>query len=280
MYLVLNKKTNRFVLCDGVDEAWKAMTDMLLAHYPRGDINILSADEDNLKSVEAFAGMLGELLPEETSHFKRSPDDCYIAVSILALVPDKRDINASVELTFPVTLQEYDGICQSSWVPDELSNFIIKKVQKSLRTAKRWPEIVASCYGFNWVDTFMTNIMEEALHSLPDEEIPEGIRKGEYGHYMRKQILVNHDTCFLQSDVPVRWVGYGVNGEKLAEVITTLDMTNGNIESADFPDEVVCKIGADIKAARVFFEDFSSVDCDTEEDLLRLCTDENSVHPK
>lgn len=280
MYLVLNKKTHLFTRCNGVDEAWKVMTDMLMDHSFRADIDVLSVEEENVKSAEAFAEMLGEPLPEESTPFPQSPDDCYIAVNIFALGPGERDINASVDLTFPVTMQEYDGICQGSWVPDELRDFIIKKAQSALQTAKRWPEVVGSCYEFNWGDAFMTDILEEALHAIPDEEVPDGIRKGQYGQYMRKQIIVNHDACFLQPDAPVRWVGYDTNGKQVAAVDTTLDMTSGSIDDFAFPDEVTAKIGADIVAARVFFEDGSSVDCNREEDFMKLREDENSVHLK
>ena len=87
MYLVLNKKTHLFTRCNGVDEAWKVMTDMLMDHSFRADIDVLSVEEENVKSAEAFAEMLGEPLPEESTPFPQSPDDCYIASISLLWAP-------------------------------------------------------------------------------------------------------------------------------------------------------------------------------------------------
>lgn len=271
-YYVLNKKTHLFTSCDSVDEAWKVVTDMLLEHSFRADIDIISTDEEKVKSVEAFAKKLGKSLPEETSPFQQSKDDFYISVNILALVPGEPTINNSVDLTFPVTKQEFDSILENN----NVDLFIMNKAEKVLQTAKRWPEVVGSCYDFNWGDAFMTDILEEALHAIPDEEVPDGIRSGRYGHYARMRITVNHDTCFLPFDVPVCWVGYGANGEEIAKISASLDMTSGSIKSSDLSDEVV----ANTKAARIFFKDGSSVDCDKDEDFMKLCEDESSVHLK
>ena len=277
-YFVLNKKTSKFIKCDGVDAAWNIMTDVLMDHYSRADIDILSVEDGNVKSPEAFAEMLAETLPEEVSPFPQSPDDCYIAVNIVAQVPDEPYDCFNVELVFPVTLQEYGRIYQSRGEAEELEPFIIEKVQNALQTAKRWREIVTSCYDFNWGDCFMSDILDEALQAIPEDEVPEEIRAGKRGHYLQRTIIVNHDTCFLQEDVPVDWVGYGHDGEKVADFAALLDMTCGDLYDMS-PDGMRDKISRDVKSARIFFKDGSSIDLDEEDGFMKLCEDADSVHP-
>ena len=90
---------------------------------------------------------------------------------------------------------------------------------------------------------------------------------------MLRTIVVNHDSILLPSYAPVHWVGYK-NGEKIIDIATELDMTSGQVDDSNITSEDIAKIDS----AAVFFKDGSSVDCNAEEEWLKLSESYDAVH--
>ena len=84
---------------------------------------------------------------------------------------------------------------------------------------------------------------------------------------------MNHDSLLLPFDVPVHWVGYK-DGVKIVDVATYLDMTSGQVDDSNIASEDLAKIDS----AAVFFKDGSSVDCNAEEEWLKLSESSDAVH--
>lgn len=269
-FYVLNTKTQRYTLCDSAEAALEKAKDMLLEHSARNDIEVLSVEDKGIANIEQFAMQMDAELPEENTPFHESPDNCYVALNIVTQIAESNGYASNLGYTFPVTAEEFERIKSSSRA---MERFVVSKIKETIQSAKYWPEVVLSCYDFNWGDAFCSDIVDAALRTIPEEEVPSAIQSGENGQYMLHTIVVNHDSILLPYDVPVHWVGYK-NGVKIVDVATYLDMTSGQVDDSNITNDDLAKIDS----AAVFFKDGSSVDCNAEEEWLKLSESSDAVH--
>ena len=269
-FYVLNAKTEQYTICDSAEAALEKAKGMLLEHSARKDIEILSVEDGGIANIEQFASQMNAELAEENTPCPTSPDDCYVALNIVAQIAESDGDAFDQGYTFPVTAEDFERIKSSSRAMEQ---FVVSKIKEAIQSAKYWPEVVFSCYGFNWGDGFCSDVVDAALHTIPEEEVPAAIRSGELGQYMLRTIVVNHDSILLPSYAPVHWAGYK-NGEKIIDIATELDMTSGQVDDSNITSEDIAKIDS----AAVFFKDGSSVDCNAEEEWLKLSESYDAVH--
>lgn len=198
-------------------------------------------------------------------------DGYYMTINVIAHILAPHSVVSNLTYTFPVTKAEFNYL--NSYDEQEIETFLASKIKDAIQSAKYWPEVVQSCYDFNWGDCASSDIVDNALKTISEDAIPAAVRNGNLSHYGCRTIVVNHDTVLLPTCANVRWVGYK-NGKIKVERETQLDMTTGDVDDFNMHDDDF----SGLDNAAVFFHNGSSVDCDPGICWLKLSESPDAIH--